>query len=333
MVLNSFSFLVLAYNHEKYIIEHLESIKYQVLTYGSSISVDLLVNDDCSKDQTILLIDSWLLVNSFLFRDIKKIYNKKNRGTAKSVVSLINHINTDSFKLTAGDDLYSFENVFLASNFSNEYAFHTGFPIYFKDSTPYFNPKSTYLHLATEYVYSEGNLYDRFQRFNYHNAPNLFYNLEYIKNEQVLTYLDKFDVTEDWPLQIAISRINPGLKFKYSFKTFVYYRRTSGSTFLTVNNRFVKDKLEIFNDLILHSDRKIVKFFLMIRAFCFRNNKWPFINLFNLELWYFFFYSSPSFLTFLTHFFNFKKDLNVHSQHISLIENNANVFLDKKVYG
>ena len=331
MVLNSFSFLVLAYNHEKYIIEHLESIKYQVLTYGSSISIDLLINDDCSKDQTTFLIDSWLLVNAYLFRDTKKNYNKKNRGTAKCVVSLINDINTDSFKLTAGDDLYSFENIFIASNFSNEYAFHSGFPIYFKDSNPFFNPKSTYLHLATEYVYSERNLYERFQSFSYHNAPNLFYNLVYIKNEQVLTYLDKFDVTEDWPLQIAISRANPGLKFKYSFKTFVYYRRTSGSTFLTVNSRFVKDKLEIFNDLIQHSDRMIVRVFLMIRAFCFRNNKLSFINLFNLELWCFFFYSSPSFLNFLTHFFNFKNDLNVHSQHIRLIENNANVFLDKKV--
>ncbi len=47
---SSFSFLVLVYNQESYVIDHLESIKYLVLRYAKNIDVDILINDDCSID-------------------------------------------------------------------------------------------------------------------------------------------------------------------------------------------------------------------------------------------------------------------------------------------
>ena len=45
--MKSFAFLVLAYNHELFIIDHLESIKFQILTYGKGLEIDLIINDDC----------------------------------------------------------------------------------------------------------------------------------------------------------------------------------------------------------------------------------------------------------------------------------------------
>ena len=42
---DGFTFLALAYNHEKYIIEHLESIKYLVEKYGSGINCKIIIND------------------------------------------------------------------------------------------------------------------------------------------------------------------------------------------------------------------------------------------------------------------------------------------------
>lgn len=326
MGLNSFSFLILTYNHEKYIVEHLESIKYQILNHGSEIAIDLLINDDSSKDKTIFLVDLWLHANKSLFRNIKKVYNQNNIGTAASVIALINLINTDMFKMTAGDDIYSFENIFEAAVFSNDFAFHSGFPLYFKKNLPYFNTLSTYLHVATQHVYAKQNLYERFQRFNYHNAPNLFYNLKYIKSEEILSYLRRYDVIEDWPLQIAISRFYPELKFKYSSKVYVYYRRTSGSIFLTENKRFSKDKLEIYNDLIVNSNSAFVKALLICRAFCFKNQKIPFIKILNFDLWIFFLKSIPFFITILMYRTNSKIDLNMHRQHLNLIGLRAKYF-------
>ncbi len=45
---NSFTFLTVAYNHEKFILEHLESIRYLMNNYGDGIDVSIIINDDCS---------------------------------------------------------------------------------------------------------------------------------------------------------------------------------------------------------------------------------------------------------------------------------------------
>lgn len=328
MVINSFSFLILTYNHEKYIVEHLESIKYLILNYGSDIEVDLLINDDYSKDSTVVLVDKWINSNKSLFREVKKVYNKKNLGTAASVINLLNLINSDLFKMTAGDDVYSFENIFSAANFSDDYAFHSGFPLYFKNSKPYLNLLSSYLHLATQNIYSNQNLLERFTRFNYHNAPNIFYNLKYILNKEVLTYLSKYDVVEDWPLQIAISRKYQNLKFKYSPNVYVYYRRTPGSIFLIENDRFSKDKLMIYNDLILNSNFYLNRNILKLRVFCFKNRRFPFFRILNVDIWIFLIKSIPYLFHIISFRYKNKFGLDKHYQHLNLIQIRATCFLD-----
>jgi hypothetical protein len=62
----SYAFLILTYNHQEYILEHLESIRYLVETHGTGFDVDLIVNDDCSRDQTSTLVDHWLWPCGFL---------------------------------------------------------------------------------------------------------------------------------------------------------------------------------------------------------------------------------------------------------------------------
>lgn len=331
MVLNSFSFLILTYNHEKYIVDHLESIKFQIDNYGSGMVIDLVINDDSSKDETVYLVDEWINHNKSLFRDIKKIYNHINEGTAASTIALIQSVNTEMFKLTAGDDIYSFENIFEGAVFSNDFAFHSGFPFYFKQNILYLDPVSTYLHLTTQYVYAKQKLYNRFERFSYHNAPNLFYNSKYVKSEEVLTYLKKYDVIEDWPLQIAVSRFYPELKFKYSSKVFVYYRRTSGSIFLIANKRFFKDKTNIYKDLIENAKSKFVERLLICRLFCFKNQKIPFIRTLNFDLWFFFLKSICFLKNILIYKSKNKINLDIHQQHLNLIVEKSHFFLNKSV--
>ena len=54
---NHFVFVTLTFNHEKYIIEHLESIKYQVENYGQKFSTKIVINDDCSSDKIALILE------------------------------------------------------------------------------------------------------------------------------------------------------------------------------------------------------------------------------------------------------------------------------------
>ena len=48
----NFTFGLLLYNQEEFVIEALESIKYQIINYGNDINVSLIVNDDCSLDHS-----------------------------------------------------------------------------------------------------------------------------------------------------------------------------------------------------------------------------------------------------------------------------------------
>ena len=52
---NGFTFLTVAYNHEKFILEHLESIRYLVNNYGDGIDVSIIINDDCSVQHVFQL--------------------------------------------------------------------------------------------------------------------------------------------------------------------------------------------------------------------------------------------------------------------------------------
>ena len=86
---SDFSFLVMSYNHEKYVVEHLESIKFLVEKYGKDLLVDLIVNDDASKDNSVVLIEDWVKHNSGLFRNVIKLYNEINLGTCQSLLNML----------------------------------------------------------------------------------------------------------------------------------------------------------------------------------------------------------------------------------------------------
>ena len=115
VVLNkTFTFGVFCYNQEKYIIEHLESIKYQIENYAEDIDVSLVVGDDASKDATIKYIKIWLEDNKKIFKYITFTDYSVNKGVVGNYVSLLKEINTDDYKILAGDDLYFKNNIFIA---------------------------------------------------------------------------------------------------------------------------------------------------------------------------------------------------------------------------
>jgi glycosyltransferase involved in cell wall biosynthesis len=271
----SFAFLVLAYNHQDYILEHLESIKYLVQTYAQDIDVDLIVNDDCSKDQTRNLVDAWLQLNANLFRHLKKIYNPKNLGTCASVNNMLDHMVAERCKLTAGDDVYSFENIFELTQHEGNVAMVSGRALHLLGDDLGMDHMANRITTATQVIYQNDSLLHRFKHLSYSNAPNLFYATKCVMHPDVRAYLRRFDVVEDWPLQVAIAEHFPKYQYQLIDEVLVYYRRTMGSAYIVANQRFVQDKIQVYEDLIFSESSWFERLRIQSRLYCFkRNNKY-----------------------------------------------------------
>lgn len=110
--MKEFTFGVLAYNVEPYIIECLESIKHQVVSFGDNYSCNLLIAEDCSTDRTLDLIEYWVQNNKDLFFDVEIIKNVRNKGLVQNIIGLYKKINTINFKVIDGDDIFYKNNIF-----------------------------------------------------------------------------------------------------------------------------------------------------------------------------------------------------------------------------
>lgn len=319
----SFAFLVVTYNHQEYILEHLESIKYLVNTHGENLDVDLIVNDDASRDQTCELVDRWLAIHSTLFRNVKTIYNIKNLGTCASINNMLSYIVADRCKLTAGDDVYSYENIFELTGYESNTAIVSGRALYLVGDKLNVNRIDNILASATQVIYRDKSLLHRFKHLSYNNAPNILYATDCLMNSNVREYLAKFDVVEDWPLQVAIAREYPDHRMVLIDQVLVYYRRTLGSTYIVANQRFIKDKMQVYDNLICNENNCIERLRVKSRRYCFKSQNRLKNKLYNLD-WYFFLMGCISGAIVI---FNKEKNLNLsigaHKKHYEKIKSEA----------
>jgi hypothetical protein len=323
----SFAFLVLAFNHQEYILEHLESIKYLVQNHGAAWDIDLIVNDDASRDQTRNLVDRWLTVNAKIFRQVKTLYNSKNLGTCASVNNMLSHMVAERCKLTAGDDVYSFENIFELTAYSPDTAMVSGRALFLLGDELCMDLMANTLTTATQVIYQRDSLLHRFKHLSYNNAPNLLYATKCLLNPKVREFLQRFDVVEDWPLQVAIAREYPEYRLELIDKVLVYYRRTPGSTYIVANQRFIKDKLQIYTDLIQNENNSWEQFRLKTRRYCFKTQNQWLNKLLNID-WYIYL------ILFVMNFYKIyrnEKLLNLsvikHKKHYNYINEKAVAFI------
>lgn len=101
------SIIVICYNQEKMIAETLESIKYQLETFPSANSVQLIVADDASKDKTTIVVEKWVEKNRSLFSEVHTIFSKENQGTVANISGALKRATGSHILLMAGDDLLS----------------------------------------------------------------------------------------------------------------------------------------------------------------------------------------------------------------------------------
>lgn len=327
----SFAFVVLTYNHEEYIVEHLESIKFLVESYGQELHVDIVVNDDCSADKTTFLVSKWLEYNNSIFRNIIKIFNERNVGTCKSVLNAIAAVDTDALKITAGDDVYSFENIFEHAFLEDDCAIRSGIPLSLIDGVLSENKSDIFNIVASQVIYCGKPLIDRFSYLSNNNAPNIIYNKNLLVDDNVREFLNQFDVIEDWPIQIAIARKNPDKKFDLKYKVFVYYRRTSGSIYLVAGSRFYKDKMQCYIALMEFLGSPFRKFLLGNRLFLFKNGSRLLNKLVNFSFYIYLLnvFSKVHFV--VLNYFRFNSRLDLHRRHYGFLVQRSKFFMESFV--
>ena len=110
--MKDFTFVMLTYNQEQYVVEHLESIKYQIEHFGQNIKINFILADDASNDKTAYKVKKWIESNQNLFFSVKFIIAVENRGIVSNVISALKNIKTEYYKILAGDDIYFRNNVF-----------------------------------------------------------------------------------------------------------------------------------------------------------------------------------------------------------------------------
>lgn len=94
------SVIVLSYNSSRFIIETLNSIKAQ--TYKN---IELIIGDDGSTDNTLLICSNWLSLNSNRFVESKIITVEKNTGTSSNCNRSIRTAKGEWIKEIAADDI------------------------------------------------------------------------------------------------------------------------------------------------------------------------------------------------------------------------------------
>lgn len=90
---------ILTYNSAKYIVEALESVKNQ--TYQN---IELIVSDDCSKDNTVEICRKWIEENRSRFVNATLLTVEKNTGTSANCNRRLAACKGDWLKGCAGDD-------------------------------------------------------------------------------------------------------------------------------------------------------------------------------------------------------------------------------------
>lgn len=284
-IIKSFTFIVLAYNHASYILEHLESIKYLVVNHGEGIVIDIVVADDASRDNTVGLTELWVAKNAYLFRKVAILSDGINRGTCKNLTHALEILDTDYCKITAGDDVYSYENIFLEIKQIDEKHILSGFPLNLINGKIVETRFELFNLFATNAIYEEWDYLERLKRINFFNSPSVVYATSALLNEDVISFVNRYSVTEDYPLQIKMAEIYKPLKFVQVEKIFVYYRRTGNSTYLVKSTEFSRDKVAIFNYLIQLESNTWKRLLLRNRLYCYNLQNRYLKRILNLNLY------------------------------------------------
>lgn len=216
------SIAVLSYNSEKTIIQTLDSIKNQ-----SYKNIDLLINDDASKDNSVEVIRTWLEENEKSFHAVKLFTHQENQGINKSFDYIVKKCTTKWVKPIAGDDIL-FENCielnmqYVCDNSVETIVYSSLIPFSYNDGEMKLLKKDYYENWYSRKLdkMTAKKQYKKLLKRDINFSPTVFLNVEsYCKKGGIDLEIKNI---EDWPLRLMY--VSSGDKIHYYDVDTVYYR-------------------------------------------------------------------------------------------------------------
>jgi glycosyltransferase involved in cell wall biosynthesis len=322
-MITCFTFVVITYNHSEYLLEHLESIKHLIIQYAGDIDVSIIVSDDASTDDTVLLARHWLDSNKLQFSGVEIITREENVGVCKSVMESFDLVKTEYFKLTAGDDVYSCENLFKDFSMVNNHEIVSGVPLNLVDGVLDKSHFNVFNLFATREIYAGKDYIEKLKGISFSYAPAMTYSHAAVSNNEVKNFLKKFSVIEDFPLHIRMAEIFSPLRFFQSKLVHIYYRRTAGSIYIVRRTRYDLDKLSAFEYLKSNEKNRWKRHLLGNRIFCYRSESRFIKIVFNLNYYLYVFRVLMKLWKIVPEYCKFDSDVERHQGHYDMINAKA----------
>lgn len=196
-----FTFGVLAYNSELYILETLESIKYQVLNYADGRSIQLIIGDDGSKDNTVQICDMWIKHNRSLFTEAVILSSSNNQGTVLNYKKIFNAVKGKFFHIIAGDDLFNYLDIFKYAENLRKYDIVSTIPISVNSKRDVFVEKHRlhrFLYNLNNEPYDSSKLIKKEMYGSFLHTPSTVFKKE-LYDENVQAFVEQFFLFEDDP--------------------------------------------------------------------------------------------------------------------------------------
>ena len=251
--MKEFTFVVFSYNQEKFIIEHLESIKYQIKHYGELVNCKLILADDFSTDRTVFLATDWLNENRGIFSSVKILESNCNLGIVKNYIRCLRNVDTDFYKILAGDDLYYKNNIFaLIKEFciTPVLRFHKE---QISDDSNYFRYKIMVKNKKNIRLF----LQDMLKNDNCIDAPGVFLK-KTIVDEKLIACLQEYTWIEDlpsWNYFVNSTDVNISI---YDVP-YILYRTDEGISNNKAHSKrkgMLEDEKKIYTNIYVYKDKK-----------------------------------------------------------------------------
>lgn len=189
------SVIVITYNSSRYVLETLDSIKRQ--TYDD---IELIVSDDCSKDNTLSICQAWIEKHSDRFTRTVVVQTLSNGGICRNYNYALQYAQGDWIKYIAGDDILEdncieklVENIrpdtFLYTCTTEHYYNETGGIALYKTRVPDTTAWKQ-ARFMLKYLYGI-------------NGPTIFIERNHLN--QLGGFEEKYPMIEDWPIAIRFA--------------------------------------------------------------------------------------------------------------------------------
>lgn len=274
------SIVIVTYNSGEYVKDTLESIKSQ--TYPS---LELIISDDNSKDDTLDICQNWLNVNKERFIKSQLLVSERNTGTCANLNRGIRASNGVWIKSLAGDDLLEPDCIktYIEYVLKNDFEFLICKLKLFSDD--FIVPKQMIDTYESFYQKANESFAEKKKRIVIENifpGPAYFYSRNLY--ERVGGYDENYKLMEEWPF--VYGAINNGYDIGVVSEQLVRYRISNHSVChsgRSVNYPFFYDNMRFFKNVLFNEMIKRGKYFIAFRKFLYYiSHNWVYRNPNNL---------------------------------------------------